>query len=132
VGKLITGIIIFGVIFFVAINTQMTSDKAMAWVETHAEHPNAPKVMFWAGWWCDMMGDDDNAIKFFWNLYKRYPEQNAYVAEGLYRIADIKAQGSSRLSCLEYCQIVMDSYPSEEKWRNLASKLSEQVKNNVR
>jgi hypothetical protein len=38
--------------------------------------------------------------------------------EALYRIADIKAQVSSRLSCLEYCQIVMDSYPSEEKWRN--------------
>jgi hypothetical protein len=128
-GKLIGGILIFGVLFFLAINTSMMSTQTMNWVDAN---PKAPKVLFWTGWWCDLMGDKENAEKAFWQLYIRYPQENAIVAEGIYRIAEIKADGTVRLACLEYCQIVMERYSAEEKWRMKASQLYDQVKNNVR
>lgn len=131
-GKLIAVLGCVGVVFFLAINTSMMSDQSMKWVEAHAKEPNAPKVVFWTGWWCDVMGDDQNAEKFYWYLYQNYPSENAMVAEGLYHIAEIKADGTARSSCLEYCQLVMDKYSSEEKWRLKASQLYDQVKNNVR
>jgi TolA-binding protein len=104
----------------------------MEWVNAHPQDENAPKVMFWTGWWCDLMGDNENAEKIFWQLYQKYPQENAMVAEGLYHIAEIRVNGASRMSCLGFCQIILEKYSSEEKWREKASQLSEQVKNNVR
>jgi TolA-binding protein len=132
VGKLIVVLVLVAGLFTVGLNTDFLGTKAMTWVEAHPQDANAPKVMFWTGWWCDLMGDDHNAEKLFWQLYEKYPQENALVAEGLYRIAEIKANGTARIACVEYCQLVIDKYSSEEKWRFKASQLSEQVKNNVR
>lgn len=131
-GKLIAALVIIATLFLVALNTSFLCDQAMKWSNTHEKDPNAPKALFWVGWWSDLMGDDQSAQTLFWQLYQKYPEENAMVAEGLYRIAEIKANGTARVGCLEFCQIVIDKYSSEEKWRFKASQLSEQVKNNVR
>jgi len=132
VGKLIAALAVLGVLFVVALNTSFLTSKATEWVEAHPQDVDAPKVMFWVGWWSDLMGDNENAEKLFWQLYQKYPQESPLVAEGLYHIAEIRVNGASRASCLEFCQIIMDKYSSEEKWRMKASQLSEQVKNNVR
>ena len=131
-GKLIAAIAIVGVLFMVAMNTSFLADKSLQWVDAHSKEADAPKVMFWAGWWCDVMSDSQNAEKMYWLLYQRYPQENALVAEAMCHLAELKADGPSRITCLDYCKIVLDQYPSEEKWRFKASKLYDQVKNNVR
>ena len=130
-GKLIAGILIFVVIFFVAMNTQMISDQTTAWVSEHGKDPSAPTALFWAGWWANILGDNQNAEKMFWTLYKQYPTDSDHVCEGLLDIADNRSQGAAKMSAVDYCNIVIQEYPSEQKWLEKAQKLKEQVKLNV-
>jgi len=130
--KLFAGIALAFVLLYVAMNTSMLSKQALDWADLHAKDPLAPKVLFWTGWWGFLLGDSENSEKLFLQLYQRYPQENAMVAEGLYHVAEMREQSTTRLSCLDFCNIIIEKYPSEEKWRFQAAKLHDQVINNVR
>jgi hypothetical protein len=130
--KVIGVIVLVGVVFFFSMNTGLISDKAVQWVDAHPTSEDAPKVLLRAGNWARLLGDGANAERLFMLLYQKYPQENALAAEGLYHIAEIREQGAARMSCLDFCRMVMDQYPAEEKWRTQASQLYDQVKNNAR
>ena len=129
--KVVAAIIVAGGLFVIVMNTEWLGNKASEWASLNPKDPRAPQVLYWTGWWADKLNDGPTAEKLFWQLYQNYPGENAMVAEGLYRIAAAREQSSARLTCLDYCKLVMEKYPSEEKWRFQAAQLYDQVINNA-
>jgi hypothetical protein len=124
---IIFAILIIGV-FFVALNSSMLADQAVSWVQDNPKDPNAPKVLYYAGRWCDLLGDNNKAIATYLKLYQLYPEQGELCANALYNSAEIQVETTSAPKMAnDYLQIIFDHYSTVTDWDDKAKELYDEV-----
>lgn len=119
------------VLLLILLNSGMVADQAMSWVSEHPKDPDAPEVLYRAGRWCDIMGDNEKALVVYWKLYEQYPENGDLVAPALYYSADIKANGTNiiglRKQAVPILEIIMNQYASQQEWSTKAKQLFDEV-----
>ena len=96
--KLIWGAVALIVLFILALNSSILADQALAWVKANPKDPDAPAMLYRAGRWCDLMGNDEKAIQIYQQLVDQYPEKGELCAPALYYAASLKANGSNILA----------------------------------
>jgi hypothetical protein len=128
VKKLIIGIILTIVIFFVGLNSAMLANQVQAWAKEHPKDPDAPVMLFKAARWCDILGDNKKALEIYWQIYLQYPERKELCVSGLYYSAQIQATASSaRKLANNYLDIILKDYPNEGDWSSKAKALYDEV-----
>jgi hypothetical protein len=128
VKKLIVGIILVIVIFFVGLNSSMLANQVEAWVKEHPKDPKAPELLFKAARWCDIMGDNKKAMDIFFRIYQQYPERKDLCVASLYYCADIQANDTSaRKLANNYLDIILKEYPDAGEWSTKAKTLYDEV-----
>ena len=129
--KLIWGAIALIVLFILALNSSILADQALAWVKANPKDPDAAVVLFRAGRWCDLMGNDEKAIQIYQQLYDQYPEKGELCAPALYYAASIRANGSNilalRKQALPFLDILLNQYSNQEEWRTKGKQLFDEV-----
>ena len=129
--KLIYWVIALMVLFILALNSSILANQAVAWVKENPKDPDAPIVLFRAGRWCDLLGDNSRALEIYWELYQEYPEKADLCAEALFNSAQIKNNASNvvglRKQALPYLDIILNQYSTQEEWRAAAKKLYDEV-----
>jgi hypothetical protein len=126
--KMIIFAIVLIVVFFVALNSSMLADQANKWVQDNPKDSNAPKALYYAARWCDILGDNTTAIVTYMKLYQQYPEDGDLCAPALYHCAEIQAETTSAPKMAnDYLQIIFDHYASETEWDTKAKELSDEV-----
>lgn len=113
------------------LSSSIVADQAEKWVAANPKDPEAPKVLYKAARWCDLMGDNDRAVASYWRLYEQYPGESKLVVEGLYYCAVIKSEGQNilvlRQQANPYLRVILDQYGSEPEWHAKAQKLFDEV-----
>jgi hypothetical protein len=128
VKKLIVGIILVIVLFFVGLNSSMVANQAQAWAKEHPKDPDAPVVLFKAARWCDILGDNNKAKEVYWQIYQQYKERKDLCVASLYYSAEIQATASSaRKLANAYLEIILKEYPDEGEWSTKAKTLYDEV-----
>lgn len=111
-----------------ALNTSMLADQALKWVQENPKDPHAPKVLYEAARWCDIMGDNKKALEVYWDLYQQYPGSSSLCAASLYYSAQIQVDTSvSKKLADPFLKIILDQYFSETEWVEKARKLQDEV-----
>jgi hypothetical protein len=113
------------------LNSSILADQALLWVKSNPKDPQAADVLYRAGRWCDLLGDDNKAVDIYWMLYQQYPDRGDLCAPALYHCADLRANGSNvlnlRRQALPYLDILINQYSSEDEWRTKGKKLYDEV-----
>jgi len=126
---LVVVFLIAGVV--VILNTSMVGDQASAWAEANPKDPNAPEVLYRAGRWCDVMGNDEKAKALYMQLVEEYPKRGDLCAPALYYVASDLANGSYivalRKQAIPYLKKILDEYPYQEDWRAKAQQLDDEL-----
>ncbi len=126
--KLVIAILVLIVLFFLALNTSMMADQALKWVKENPKDPHAPKVLYDAARWCDILGDNKKALEVYWDLYQQYPENSALSAAALYYSAQIEVDTSvSKRLADPFLAIIFNQYSGESDWVGKARKLQDEV-----
>ena len=119
------------IVFLIALNSSLIADQALAWVKANPKDPTAPDVLYRAGRFCDVMGNNDKAVEIYWMLYEEFPERGDICAPALYYCGNIKASASYilaiRKQALPYLDIVVNQYSNQQEWRTKAKQLYDEV-----
>jgi len=118
-------------IFILVLNSSIIADQMVNWANANPKDPDAPLMMYRAGRYCNVMGDDNRAIEIYTQLQQQYPERGELVAPAMYYCGEIKANGSNilayRKQAVPYLETVINEYPSQTEWGTKAKKLLDEV-----
>jgi hypothetical protein len=124
----VIGVILIAIFIFV-LNATMIANQAEKWVKENPKDPDAPKVLFYAARYCDILGDNAKAQSVYWEIYQLYPEKSTLCAEALYYEAENKVEtaAATRSYAIPILDIILNQYPSEEEWAQKAKTLKDEV-----
>lgn len=120
---LIIPILILTGVLVVALNTGFLADKALEWASKNPDRPEAPQLVYRVARWCDLTGDDQNAVRLYLQIYERFPERRELAAESIYRAALAVSYGTARRQASNYLDLLFREYPEQEKWRSKGKEL---------
>jgi hypothetical protein len=132
VKKMIYGAIALILLFVLVLNSSILANQVVAWADANPKDPDAPLMLYRAGRYCNVMGDDNRALEIYEHLYQEYPERAELCAPAMYYSGEIKANGSNNIlaykkQALPFLDIVVNQYSSQEEWRTKAKKLYDEV-----
>jgi hypothetical protein len=133
VKKMIIGAIVLIVLFVLVLNSSILADQAVQWAKNNPKDPQAADVLYKAGRWCDILGNDDKAVEIYWYLYQTYPERADLCAPALYYCAYIKDNGSNipalRKQAQPYLDVLLNQYAAQDDWGTKGKKIQDEVNN---
>jgi hypothetical protein len=127
--KLIIGGCCVVALFLMAMNTSMLAGQAEEWVKDNPKDLHAPKVLYYAARWCDILGDNHKAQSMYWEIYQQYPENTSLCAAALYYDADnmVQTSAATKSYAVPILDIIINQYSNEEDWVSKAKTLRDEV-----
>jgi tetratricopeptide (TPR) repeat protein len=127
--KLLIGGCCVILLFLLALNTGLMGDQVEQWVKANPKDPHAPKVLFYAARYCDILGDNPRAQKLYQEIYEQYPENSSLCAEALFDEAanKVSTSAATKAYAVPLLDTIQNQYPNEEEWVKKAKALKDEV-----